>query len=177
MRARPFISFVSALGIVVAGNLATRVASAGTGPKLALDGEFAFGLQPDRLSNGAGGALRLGFELDAVVLSLTPEVGASYHGFAGDVDTTTAFRAFGGARLAFFAVVRPGIYAHAGYAHVGFGNASSDAATYDGGLFLDFTLLPVLDLGLHGGYTMVAGSTDGPAVHWANVGAHIAFTF
>lgn len=156
---------------------APRLANARSAPKLALDAEVAGALQPDRMYTGAGGALRLGFELDATILSLTPEVGGSYHAFGGETDSTSIFRGFGGARLALGAVVRPGIYGHAGYAHVGHGDSSRSAATYDGGLFLDFTLLPVIDLGIHGGYAMVAGNADGPANHWLNGGAHVAFKF
>lgn len=177
MKAHPFLPFAAAVIAFASATLPSRLANAGTGPKLALDGEAAFGLEPDRMSSGAGGALRLGFELDATILSLTPEVGASYHAFGGDDASTTAFRGFGGARLALGAVVRPGIYGHAGYAHVGYGDTSRDAPTFDGGVFLDFTLLPVVDLGLHGGYAMIAASPDGPSNHWLNGGAHVAFSF
>lgn len=168
---------VSFTFVLVASALAPHAAEARTGPKLALDGEAAAALQPDRMMTGGGGALRLGFELDATILSLTPEIGGSYHSFGGSTESITALRGFGGARLALGAAVRPGIYGHVGYAHVGEGSASRDAPTYDGGLFLDFTLLPIIDLGLHGGYAMIAASPEGAANHWLNGGAHIAFSF
>lgn len=167
--------------ILAAASIATAVttsmtASAGSGPKVALDGEAAIGLQPDHVSSGAGAALRVGYQLDATVIALVPEIGGSYHALGGEPGPTM-LRAFGGARLAFGAIVRPGIYAHAGWAHVGYDGSSRAAPTYDGGLFLDLTVLPVVGLGLHTGYTMVASNADGAANHFLVAGAHVAVLF
>jgi hypothetical protein len=153
-------------------------------PKLGIDAEGAFALAPSGVSSGFGGALRLGYELDAVVLSLTPEIGGSYHHFSG-VYAPDTFRGFGGARLAVGALVRAGIYGHAGYAHVAYDRAASaglpaatrSAPTFDGGLFLDLTVLPVIDLGLHAGYGIVAGNHEGDANQWLAAGGHVAFVF
>lgn len=173
MRARPFT-------LVIAASVATVVwadpAAAGNGPKLALDGEAAIALQPDRLGSGAGGALRFGYELDAKIISLTPEIGGSFHALGGDL-APSLYRGFGGARLALGAIVRPGVFAHIGYAHVSYDVGSRDAPTYDGGIFLDFTVLPIIDLGLHGGYAMIASNSEGAAIHWMSAGAHVAIVF
>ncbi len=173
VKARPF-------KLVVAAALATLAwsapAAARTGPKLALDGEAAFAIQPDRVGSGAGAALRLGYELDATILSLTPEIGGSFHALGGEL-APSLYRGFGGARLALGAVVRPGLYAHAGYAHVAYGPGSRSAPTYDGGLFLDLTVLPVIDIGIHGGYAMIASGDEGAAIHWLSAGAHVAIVF
>lgn len=160
----------------IAVGVTTTPAAAGNGPKLALDGEAAIAVQPDRVSSGAGGALRLGYELDAKVLSLTPEIGGSFHVLGGELGPSL-YRGFGGARLALGAVLRPGIFAHAGYAHVAYGVGSRSAPTYDGGLFLDLTVLPIIDVGLHAGYAMIASGAEGAAIHWLSGGAHVAIVF
>ncbi len=173
MRARPFTVFAAALATTLAS---AAPAAAGNGPKLALDGEAAIALEPDRVGSGAGGALRFGYELDAAILSITPEIGGSFHALGGDL-APSLYRGFGGARLALGAIVRPGLYGHIGYAHVSYGDFSRDAATYDGGLFLDFTVLPVIDIGVHGGYAMIASSDEGAAIRWLSAGAHLAVVF
>ena len=103
---------------VCVASIALLLASAGaanaeTRGKAAVDVDAAIALSPTRVSSLLGGALRLGVEFDAKLVSLTPEVGASYHGFSGDL-APGALRGFGGARLAVGAVVRPGIYFHGG---------------------------------------------------------------
>lgn len=173
VRARPFTVFAAALATTLAS---AAPAAAGNGPKLALDGEAAIALEPDRVGSGAGGALRFGYELDAAILSITPEIGGSFHALGGDL-APSLYRGFGGARLALGAIVRPGLYGHIGYAHVSYGDFSRDAPTYDGGLFLDFTVLPVIDIGVHGGYAMIASSDEGAAIRWLSAGAHLAVVF
>lgn len=172
MKARPLVLLLVACALVAW----TAPAAARTGPKLAVDGEAAFALEPDRVGSGAGAALRLGYELDAKILSLTPEIGGSFHALGGEL-APSLYRGFGGARLAIGAMVRPGIFAHAGYAHVAYGPGSRSAPTYDGGLFLDLTVLPVIDVGIHGGYSMIASGDEGAAIHWLSAGAHVAIVF
>lgn len=174
---------------VCVASIALLLASAGaanaeTRGKAAVDVDAAIALSPTRVSSLLGGALRLGVEFDAKLVSLTPEVGASYHGFSGDL-APGALRGFGGARLAVGAVVRPGIYFHGGYAQVTYDRATPGAPpsrsgpTWDGGLSLDLTVLPVIDLGLHVGYTVVTASRDdaGDALRWLAAGAHLAVVF
>jgi hypothetical protein len=48
---------------------------------------------------------------------------------------------------------------------------SRTGLTYDFGLFLDFTLLPLLNLGVHAAYDRMVGGAD-PAFHWLTFGAH-----
>ncbi len=78
--------------------------------QIALDLDWAKALDGD--ANGGGGAIRLGYELDLVVLTLIPEIGGSYHSFS-DADTKL-YRGFVGGRLRFAKVLEPGIYAHLG---------------------------------------------------------------
>lgn len=177
------LAFAS-FGFVLAVASTARPVAAETRGKVAVDADAAIALAPTRVSSLLGGALRLGLEFDAKLVSLTPEVGASYHGFSGDL-APGALRGFGGARLALGAVVRPGIYFHGGYAHVTYDRgtagapASRSAPTWDAGISLDLTVLPVVDIGLHAGYTVVTASRgdDDGALHWLAAGAHLAIVF
>ena len=45
---------------------------------------------------------------------------------------------------------------------------------YDLGLFFDFTLLPLIDLGVHAAYNQLTAGSDDPAYHWLTFGAHAA---
>lgn len=146
-------------------------------PKLALDGDAAIAVDPSRVSSGLGAGLRLGYELDAIVLSITPEIGGDWHAFGGDL-APTALRGVAGARLAIGAGVRPNVFAHAGIASIANrADGSRSSSTYDGGVGLDFTLLPLLDLGLHAAYVVVPGTIEGPANRWVAAGLHVAFAF
>jgi hypothetical protein len=61
---------------------------------------------------------------------------------------------------------------------VGAVNSSYGAPIFDAGLALDFTLMPVVDLGLHGSYNTALtqnGTADTP--RWIGLGAHLAFVF
>jgi hypothetical protein len=47
---------------------------------------------------------------------------------------------------------------------------------YDVGGALDLTLVPVVDVGVHAGYSQIAGGAFEP-FDWVDVGAHVTFTF
>jgi hypothetical protein len=151
--------------------------SAHAKPKLALDGEGAIALDPSRVSSGLGAGLRLGYELDAILLSITPEVGGDFHAFGGDL-APTALRGFAGGRLALGVGVRPNVFGHVGLASISNRNdGTRSSSTWDAGLGLDFTLLPLLDLGVHAAYVAVPGTVEGPTNRWVAAGLHVAFAF
>jgi hypothetical protein len=52
-----------------------------------------------------------------------------------------------------------------------------DALAYDAGVTLDFTLLPVLDVGAHAAYNGLASSHEHDGVHWISAGAHVSVRF
>lgn len=162
--------------------LVSAPGSAAAAPKLSLDADVAVPVTPERVSSGFGGGLRLGYELNAVIVSLTPEVGADYHGMTGDL-APGVLRGFAGGRVMFGALVKPGVYGHVGYAHVSYGDVngidipSRGAPTFDGGLALDLTFLPKIDLGAHAGYTLVTRNDDGPANGYLVAGLHAALVF
>jgi len=54
------------------------------------------------------------------------------------------------------------------------GFESRTAPMLDGGLAVDFTLLPLIDLGVHGGYNMMFPRDDGSALEFVTLGAHAA---
>lgn len=150
--------------------------------KVGFDLDPSFPVDASALGTGLGGQVRLGYELEALVLSFTPELAAGYYDFGGSVDPS-AVRGMGGGRLAFGAFVRPVIFAHAGVARVWAGDASRGvdptrtAPAFDGGLALDLTALPVIDLGIHAAYNVITSSSDAPSARWITTGVHVAFVF
>jgi hypothetical protein len=143
--------------------------------RLALDLDYATAIDEHSIDSGTDKALRLGQELDLVVVSLTPEIGGSYHTFAGALDASH-YSGFIGGRLGFGKILEPGVFAH-----VGIGRLSNDVAgdtgpAFDMGVYLDFTLLPILDLGVHGAYDLLV-LDDGESFDWARFGAHASIGF
>jgi hypothetical protein len=139
---------------------------------IALDFDFGAALDQAGTKSGGGGALRIGQELDLFLISLTPELGGAYHAFGGD-DETRIYGGFLGGRLAIGKIVEPAIFAHAGVARVE-GLENRIAPTLDGGLALDFTLLPLIDLGVHGAYNVILPRDDGSSLEFVTLGAHAA---
>jgi hypothetical protein len=107
------------------------------------------------VDDGVGATLRLGREF-AGFLSLTPELGISYHSATG-VHDASIYRGFIGPRLSVGRAIQAGIFGHLGYGRIDFRDAmkpdpSHDALAYDAGMTLDFTLIPRLDVGAHAAY-------------------------
>ena len=74
------------------------------------------------------------------------------------------------------------MFAHAGVGRLSLpepvASLSYTAFTYDVGGFLDFTLLPVVNIGVHAAYNHLnAGSDSASSFQWATLGGHIAFIF
>lgn len=134
----------------------------------------------EEISSGIGFGVRLGHQLDVPALVLTPEIGFTYAGFDGGVK---AYRGVGGLRLGVGEILRPGVFAHAGIGRLsvdvpeGVPDPSHTAFTFDAGAFLDFTLLPFVNIGAHAAYNRQAGSDELDAFQWASLGAHAALVF
>ncbi len=139
---------------------------------IALDFDFGAALDEPGTQAGGGGQLRIGREWDLFLVSLTPEIGGGYHAFGGD-DETRVYTGFAGGRLAVGKIIEPAIFAHVGIARVA-GLESRTAPMLDGGLAIDFTLLPLIDIGLHGAYNVMLPRSDGSALKFATLGAHAA---
>jgi hypothetical protein len=140
---------------------------------IALDLNFATAIDSPFTKSGGGGALRLGQEFDLLLISLTPEFGGSYHAFGGN-DETKLYTGFLGGRLAVGKIIEPSLFAHVGVGHVKGLGESRTAPVMDGGLAIDFTLLPLIDLGVHGAYNVMLPRDDGSALKYVTLGAHVA---
>src|SRR6185436_17418849 len=110
--------------------------------------------------------------------ALTPEIGFTYHGFSGEVGPKS-YRGIVGARLGIGEILRIGPYAHLGYASLSPAVGSSDGGfTYDVGGFLDVTLVPFLDFGVHGGYNHISVDDPGGGSYaFGTMGLDVALVF
>lgn len=145
--------------------------------ELAADLEYDIPTDSD-LDSALGFALRLGWQLHLPALVITPEVGYHHAAFGDDA---TLNRGFVGARIAIGEIFRVGAYGHVGIGNVAFSvpgpNEDVTDATYDVGAFVDFTLLPLLNIGVHAGYGRVKGGDDFDALEWVPIGVHAALVF
>jgi hypothetical protein len=146
--------------------------SGGGKTHVALDFDFGSALDAPQTKDGGGGALRLGQKFDLLLVSLTPEFGGSYHAFGGN-DDTKIYTGFLGGRFGVGKIVEPSIFGHLGVGHVQ-GLETRTAPVMDAGLALDFTLLPLIDLGVHGGYNVMFPRDDGSALKFFTLGAQAA---
>lgn len=139
---------------------------------IAVDFDFDSAINKPDTTSGGGGALRLGQKYDLFLVSLTPEIGGSYHAFGGD-DKTKLYTGFLGGRLGVGKILEPSIFAHLGVGHVS-GLEDRTAPVMDAGLALDFTLLPLIDLGVHGAYNVMLPRNDGSSLRYVTLGAQAA---
>lgn len=140
---------------------------------LGLDLDYAYAIDEQSITAGAGGALRVGSELDLILVTLIPEAYISHHSWSeGDSGITTGKL---GGRVRIGKILEPGLYGHFGIASVAGGRASAySAPAFDIGFTLDFTLLPLIDLGAHAAYNAVAASGDQGSIRYALFGLHAA---
>lgn len=127
---------------------------------IAVDIDFSNALDALGTTTGGGGALRIGQKFKLLFVSLTPELGGSYHAFGGD-DETRLYSGFLGGRLGFGKMVEPSIFAHWGIAHLE-GLQTRTGSVLDGGLAIDVTVLPLIDFGVHGGYNVMSNADGAP---------------
>jgi hypothetical protein len=166
-RALPVLMF-AALSFAV-----PREACARSGIAVAVDLDYTNDINEPGVSRGMGGAVRLGYKLDLLLVQLTPEIGGAYHTFSGDAGATFTQGIVGG-RLALGKIVEPGVYGHLGYGHVGTDFGGHSGVTADAGVTLDLTVLPLIDLGVHGGYNGLLRTGSHDAFDSYVLGAHVA---
>jgi hypothetical protein len=149
-------------------------------PTFAVDADANVPVSTPSLTTGLGFGLRVGHRFKIPLIAFTPEVGGSYHGFNGDQVAVGVSRIDAGGRIGIGEIFRLSAYGHIGY---GFTSYSSDTRgfgglTWDLGGALDFTLLPIIDIGIHADYSVVtsAGNPD-YKVRWVDLGPHVAFVF
>jgi hypothetical protein len=141
-------------------------------------GDFDLGeVIDDPLTDGIGGALRYGREFELAFLSLRSEAGGSYRSFSDATDasdeTLRIYSGFFGGRLAVGKIVEPSIFSHVGVAWLR-GIERRTAPVFDAGAALDFTLIPLVEVGVHGTYNMIPAINDDSAKSWLLLGAHAA---
>jgi hypothetical protein len=145
----------------------------------AFDLDYAAPIKVDAVSSGWGFGIRLGNRMHVPMLVATPEVGFTYHAFGGDA-APKMYRGIGGLRLGIGEMIRPGIFGHVGYGwrkvDLAGQSDTSSSFTYDFGAFLDFTLLPTMNIGVHGAYNQWTGGSQ-PSFQFATLGAHAALIF
>jgi hypothetical protein len=139
---------------------------------IAVDFDFGTALDAPSTKTGGGGQLRLGQEFDLLLVSFRPEFGGGYHGFGGDGDSKL-YTGFLGGRFAVGKIVEPSVFGHVGVGRLE-GLETRTAPVLDAGLALDFTLLPLIDLGVHGAYNVMMPRDDGSALKFVTLGAHAA---
>jgi hypothetical protein len=154
----------------------TSEARARSGTAIGVDVDYTNGIKEPAVNRGTGFGVRLGYKLDLLLLQLTPEIGGAYHTFSGDAHATFS-QGFVGGRLALGKILEPGVYAHLGYGHVGTDFGGHSGVTADGGLTLDLTFLPLIDIGVHGGYNGLLKSGNHDAFDSYVLGVHGALVF
>ena len=171
------------LGVAVATAslaLAALPRSAAAETVIGVDLNFNDSVIGDEATNGAGVDVFFGPRLDLAILTLTTEISGGFHDFGGDLDPTV-YRVMAGGALGIGAIIRPSVFAHIGAGHLRFDDpfgqdrTGRTNITADLGAALDFTILPLVDLGIHGSYNVLAGDDDYDAFEWLQAGAHITF--
>jgi hypothetical protein len=152
----------------------SRPASAKTA--IGADLDLGFPLH-SRGDSGGGFGIRLGQELHIPLATFTPEIGFTYHNFSGD-DGPKIYRGIAGARLGIGEVFRIGPMAHLGFGHFvpAYGD-NRNAFTFDAGGFLDLTIIPFLNFGVHAAYNHVAADYTSGSYAFATVGLDAALVF
>jgi hypothetical protein len=155
-----------------------RAAAAETALGLELNFNNAIG--EDDADNGAGVDVLLGPRLDLTILTLTTELSGGFHDFNGSLDPA-AYRLMAGGRLGIGVIIRPSAFAHGGVGYLRFDDPFDGERdgrvgfAGDLGLALDFTILPLVDLGIQGSYNVITGSDGYDPLEWLQAGVHITF--
>ena len=147
---------------------------------IGLDLDYAVPIDSD-VNSGGGFAIRVGQQFHPPLIVLVPELVFASHSFSDD--GPTVYEGLAGLRFGLGEVIRPGVFAHLGIGRTT-GWAKDTGFSYDGGAFLDLTILPLLDLGVHGAYNrMNLGDVRLPnnesvaALQWITLGVHAALIF
>jgi opacity protein-like surface antigen len=175
MSARPLCLAAAAAATLIAW---PQPAAADT--VVGIDLNFNDSLAGEDSGNGAGVDLYFGPRLDLAILTLTTELSGGDHDFAGELDSTV-YRLMAGGRLGVGVIIRPSVFAHIGVGHLRFDEPFGDGRdgrtnlAGDVGAALDFTVLPLVDIGVQGSYNTIAGDDDTEAFEWLQAGVHVTF--
>lgn len=133
-------------------------------------------LEINNVSTGGGFGIRLGQELHLPLISINPEIGFTYASFSKDAPPKI-YRGVAGIRIGMGELMRIGVLGHVGFGHVSWRPGDHDydhtGLTYDLGLFLELTALPLLNIGMHGAYNrMATDDAQNETLHWLQLGVH-----
>jgi hypothetical protein len=160
--------------------LSVSLISATAKAKTVIAGDLDYAAPIDSSASAGGGfGIRLGQQVHFPLLVFNPELGFTYHGFTHDT-SPKVYRGIAGLRLGFGEILRPGVFAHVGLGRLDLGGVpdrSHTAFTYDAGAFIDFTALPLLDVGVHASYNRLTADDSGPKFEFFTAGAHVALVF
>jgi hypothetical protein len=139
---------------------------------LGLDLDYAYAIEDQSITSGGGGALRIGSELDLILITLIPEAYISHHAWEDDASITTGKL---GGRVRIGKILEPGVFGHFGIASTSPGAGPSyTSPAFDLGFTLDLTFIPFVDIGAHAAYNAVFETSDRDAIHYALFGLHVA---
>lgn len=171
------VAFLLAL-VVLLGALPAAADQSKGSTRLALDLDWAMPSGQHGFDSGPGGAIRLGEQSDLTLVQLVGELGGGYQPFSG-TRGAKLYSGFIGGRIAFGKILEPGLYGHLGIAHLDIDNGpgSRTAPRLDAGLFLDLTVLPLVNVGVHGGYYSFLAGGGQPAFNYFVAGLHGALVF
>lgn len=143
---------------------------------IAVDLDYATAIESFGAS-GAGFGIRTGLQLHVPFVVLTPEIGFTHHRFGGDGEPSIS-RGILGMRAAIGEIFRLGAFGHIAYASLDaeppYSLEARSGLSYDLGIFFDFTLLPLFDIGVHAAYNQVTADGALDAFHFVTAGAHVA---
>ena len=170
---------LSLAAVAAASTLIAWPRTAAAETVVGVDLNFNDSLVGDDAGNGAGVDVYFGPRLDLAILTLTTELSGGFHDFAGELDPTV-YRGLAGGRLGIGVIIRPSVFAHVGVGHLRFDDPFGDRdgrtnLAGDLGAALDFTVLPLVDLGVQASYNVIAGDDDNDPFEWLQAGAHITF--
>ena len=138
---------------------------------------------------GLGANLRVGWQEDFIpLLRLAAELQLNYMGFSIEDLSTNAVDTAQSSREQLIsprAGVRVGtdlaLFGVAAYSHVGYALGDANGLSLDAGLAADFTGLPFVNVGLHGGYNAIfigsTTTTEVDPVNWIDIGVHVEVAF
>jgi len=158
-------------------------------PRAALADEFSIGGDLDYVRardpapmSGAGFGIRLGPRLHVPFLVTAPEIGVNYLHLAGD-RAPTLYRGTAGLRIGVGEILRPGVFGHLGIGRLDGvdGSQGADrtrtAFTWDAGVSLDVTFIPIVDVGAHASWGSILAPNAGSEFGWLMLGLHAAVIF
>lgn len=137
--------------------------------------------QPSNDGTGVGIDFLLGKRLNLTLVSFGAELSFGVHSFAGR-DEAKAYRALAGVNLGVGTILRPSVFTHVGVGHLSvqetpLPDQSRTSLAGDVGVALDFTLLPLIDIGIQGSYNGIGGTSSTDPVRWVQGGVHATLVF